>query len=639
MFWRIYIAFMFWKVYLICIALIIITASSAQMIMNHVIKSKEKDGLVINLAGRQRMLSQKITKLSLLIDQAPTQQEQKVFQAELAPILAEWKTVHNGLIMGDTTLGLPGNNSPLISQHFGSIQPYFQKIAQQGKVLLKPNLTAEKSKLALAGILDNEAQFLDLMNQIVFQYEDESNQKLNKLRTYGKINHAVLILVIFLEILFLIRPAMRHLKLKTDELKQVNATLEDKNLELEEKNEAISKQNEDFQRINKALLEAKERAEIAAVTKAQFLSNMSHEIRTPMNAVVGLTHILLESSPREDQLEDLNTLKFSANNLLAIINDILDLSKIEEGKISFEHIDFNLKHLLLNIQSTLMLKASEKGLNFTVDIEEQVPLMLIGDPVRLSQILINLANNAIKFTEEGQVKIRISLRKMIDEEAMIFFEVIDTGIGIAKEKQEIIFNSFTQADANTTRLFGGTGLGLTITKKLIELQGGHIAVESEPGKGARFYFCLVLPISKNINLKGKETIKLLEEYNLNNPKRILLVEDYKVNQIVAEKFFKRWEMEYDVANNGLEAINLIKQNDYGLILMDLQMPEMDGYEATKVIRRMDGGTYAQLPIVALSASAMLEIKQRALDIGMDDFISKPFKPKELYNTIAKFVET
>jgi signal transduction histidine kinase/ActR/RegA family two-component response regulator len=630
---------MFWKVYLICIALIIITASSAQMIMNHVIKSKEKDGLVINLAGRQRMLSQKITKLSLLIDQAPTQQEQKVFQAELAPILAEWKTVHNGLIMGDTTLGLPGNNSPLISQHFGSIQPYFQKIAQQGKVLLKPNLTAEKSKLALAGILDNEAQFLDLMNQIVFQYEDESNQKLNKLRTYGKINHAVLILVIFLEILFLIRPAMRHLKLKTDELKQVNATLEDKNLELEEKNEAISKQNEDFQRINKALLEAKERAEIAAVTKAQFLSNMSHEIRTPMNAVVGLTHILLESSPREDQLEDLNTLKFSANNLLAIINDILDLSKIEEGKISFEHIDFNLKHLLLNIQSTLMLKASEKGLNFTVDIEEQVPLMLIGDPVRLSQILINLANNAIKFTEEGQVKIRISLRKMIDEEAMIFFEVIDTGIGIAKEKQEIIFNSFTQADANTTRLFGGTGLGLTITKKLIELQGGHIAVESEPGKGARFYFCLVLPISKNINLKGKETIKLLEEYNLNNPKRILLVEDYKVNQIVAEKFFKRWEMEYDVANNGLEAINLIKQNDYGLILMDLQMPEMDGYEATKVIRRMDGGTYAQLPIVALSASAMLEIKQRALDIGMDDFISKPFKPKELYNTIAKFVET
>ena len=639
MFWRIYIAFMFWKVYLICIALVIITASSAQMIMNHVIKSKEKDGLVINLAGRQRMLSQKITKLSLLIDQAPTQQEQKTFQTELAPILAEWETVHIGLINGDTTLGLPGNNSPQISRYFGSIQPYFQEIGQQSKILLQSNLTAEKSKLALAGILDNEPQFLDLMNQIVFQYEDESYQKLNKLRTYGKINHAVLILVIFLEILFLIRPAMRHLKLKTKELKQANATLEDKNLELEEKNEAISKQNKDFQRINKALLEAKERAEIAAVTKAQFLSNMSHEIRTPMNAVVGLTHILLESNPRKDQLEDLNTLKFSANNLLAIINDILDLSKIEEGRISFERIDFNLKHLLLNIQSTLMLKASEKGLSFTVNIEEQVPPMLVGDPVRLSQILINLANNAIKFTEKGQVKIQISLKKIIDEEAMIFFEVIDTGIGIAKEKQEIIFNSFTQADANTTRLFGGTGLGLTITKKLIELQGGHIAVESEPGKGARFYFCLILPISKNINLKGKDTIKLLEEYNLNNPKRILLVEDYKVNQIVAEKFFKRWEMEYDVANNGLEAINLIKQNDYGLILMDLQMPEMDGYEATKVIRRMDGGAYAQLPIVALSASAMLEIKQRALDIGMDDFISKPFKPKELYNTIAKFVET
>ena len=220
---------------------------------------------------------------------------------------------------------------------------------------------------------------------------------------------------------------------------------------------------------------------------------------------------------------------------------------------------------------------------------------------------------------------------------MLLFEVIDTGIGIPWEKQQLIFDSFTQADANTTRLFGGTGLGLAITKKLVELQGGAISLESEAGKGSRFYFSLAYSVSQSIHLPGKEAIELLQDYNLTSNKRILLVEDYKVNQLVARKFFDRWNMEYDIAENGLEAIKLIQDNDYGLVLMDLQMPKMDGYEATKIIRTMNDGAYAKLPIIALSASAMLEIKQRALDIGMNDFVCKPFKPKELYYTIAKFV--
>lgn len=630
---------MFLRIYFTFITIVLVTVISSNVIISRAVKNQEKDSAVINLAGRQRMLSQHIAKTSLLLNQTNNSAEQQLHKAKLDTLLQQWNKIHQGLRQGDEALNLPEESQLLIQQNFDLLSPHFNQIYQSGTILTGGQLSEDQQSAALANILSHEPPYLELMDKIVAQYESAVHIKLNRLKWYEKINDAILILVIFLEMIFLIRPVLRYLKQKNRQLKQVNLSIHDKNQELKVKNEEIAIKNKNYERINKALVEAKERAEVAAVTKAEFLSNMSHELRTPMNAVVGLTHILLDSKPREDQKENLNTLKFAADNLLAIINDILDLNKIEEGKIVFEHIDFNLKRLVVNIQSTLMLKAEEKKLSFLVDIEEDMPTMLIGDPVRLSQILLNLANNAIKFTEEGHVKIKISLKKMVEEEAMIFFEVIDTGIGIAKEKQEIIFNSFTQADANTTRLFGGTGLGLTITKKLVELQGGHIAVESTPGQGARFYFCLIFPISKNINLKGEDTIKLLEEYNLNNPKRILLVEDYKVNQMVAEKFFKRWEMEYDVANNGLEAINMIKQNDYGLILMDLQMPEMDGYEATKVIRRMDGGAYTQLPIVALSASAMLEIKQRALDIGMDDFISKPFKPKELYNTIAKFVET
>ena len=630
---------MIWRTYIAFFSIVLITSVGSKFIISDSIQRQSEDSKLINLAGRQRMLSQKISKIGLLIFQGPTEIDRSIYRLDLKKLLIDWEAVHHGLINGNTSLGLPGENSEKVIQYFEEIDPYFQNMMEASSDLLNHNNDADARAESIGSLLKNEASFLKIMDKIVFQYDTEAKAKLDQLKWFADINHALLIIVVLLELIFIIRPVLRYLKKKTRALKQVNKDLEQKNETLNEKNEEINLQNQNYLQINKALVQAKERAEAAAVTKAQFLSNMSHEIRTPMNAVVGLTNILLDAKPREDQLENLNTLKFSADNLLAIINDILDLSKIEEGKIIFEQVEFDLQNLVYNIQSTLMLKAENKGLNLEVSLADEVPKMLIGDPVRLSQILLNLINNAIKFTDEGGVFIKISLRKMVEEEAMLFFEVIDTGIGIPKEKQKLIFDSFTQADANTTRLFGGTGLGLTITKKLIEMQGGIIGVDSVFGEGSRFYFSILYKKSKNLFPKASQAIKLIKHYSTASNKRILLVEDYKINQMVAGKFFEKWNMEFDIANNGLEAIQMVQSNDYGLILMDLQMPEMDGYEATKVIRRMKNGLYQNLPIVALSASAMLEIKQRALDIGMNDFVSKPFRPKELFNAISRFVHT
>jgi PAS domain S-box-containing protein len=386
----------------------------------------------------------------------------------------------------------------------------------------------------------------------------------------------------------------------------------------------------------KELLASKENAIKSVKAKDMFLSTMSHEIRTPLNAVIGMTHILLEEDPKEEQIENLKTLKFSAENLMVLINDILDYNKIDAGQITFEKIDFSIRDIANGIRQSLIFKADEKGVNLNLNIDPAVPEVLIGDPVRLAQIINNLVSNAIKFTEKGSVTVDVKNVKLAENEAEIRFEVTDTGIGIPNDKLDYIFYSFTQASFDITRKFGGTGLGLAITKRLLKLQGGDIKVESELGKGSRFYFNLVYKIgrsenlSRNLNPYGQIIFKSLKGT------RLLLVEDSQINKLVATKFLSKWDVDIDYADNGLEALDKVKTENYELVLMDLQMPEMDGYQATEAIRNSGEDRFKSLPIIALTASAMLDVKEQVFSAGMNDYLTKPFNPNELYLMILKY---
>jgi len=389
-------------------------------------------------------------------------------------------------------------------------------------------------------------------------------------------------------------------------------------------------------RQEKELVLAKENAIKSVKAKDMFLSTMSHEIRTPLNAVIGMTHLLLEENPREEQIENLKTLKFSAENLMVLINDILDYNKIDAGQITFEKIDFSIADIANGIRQSLAFKADEKGIGLNLSIDPALPEVSIGDPVRLAQIINNLVSNAIKFTEKGSVSIDIQNVGIKNEEVEVKFTVTDTGIGIPEDKLDYIFYSFTQASFDITRKFGGTGLGLAITKRLIKMQGGDIKVESKLGEGSKFYFSLRYKIgtlknlTKNLNPYGQIIFKSLKGTKL------LLVEDSQINKLVATKFLTKWDVAIEYADNGLQALERIKTEEYDLVLMDLQMPEMDGYQATEAIRNFTDDKFKALPIIALTASAMLDVKEQVFSAGMNDYLTKPFNPNELYLMILKY---
>jgi len=382
----------------------------------------------------------------------------------------------------------------------------------------------------------------------------------------------------------------------------------------------------------KRLMLEKEVAEATAKARSEFLSTMSHEIRTPMNAVIGMSHILLQDDPREAQVPNLKILKFSAENLLSLINDILDYNKLESGKLNFEQTNFNLNDTINSITHSLKSKIKENNNQIVLNLDEKIPQNVVGDPTRLAQILNNLLSNAAKFTKNGTITLDINLNKEEEKDVLLDFAITDTGIGIPEDKLEHIFESFTQACSSTTRKFGGTGLGLAIIKKILEHQNSEINVKSTVGKGSTFYFTIQLE-------KGtaQEAALIEEETSLKSLKgmKVLLVEDNKINQLIANRFLAKWDITYDVADNGAIALEKVQDNDYDLVLMDLQMPTMDGYTATAKIRNLQDNKYQKLPIIALTASAMLEERNRVYTVGMNDYVTKPFNPNELYSAINR----
>jgi len=460
---------------------------------------------------------------------------------------------------------------------------------------------------AISKGVDAETNVGDL-NEIIANQQDDLDKK-QKSINFGKMTTGLSIaLIIILSLLTLSLYKNNNLRAKANEL------LQDKNSELQL---------------------AKEKAEKASLAKAQFLSTITHELRTPLYAVTGLTHLLMEEEPLEHQKEHLNSLKFSGEYLLSLINNILDLNKLEANKVEIEKTSFSLKKRINDVLIALNKSADDRKNKLHLEFDDTIPDKLIGDPIKLSQVLINLIGNSVKFTQHGDVFVRVNKISEKEGKVSLHFEIEDNGVGISKKKQKSIFETFSQASLQINRKFGGTGLGLSIVKSLLELMGSKIQLESQIGKGSKFWFNLNLEISEELNQESsdKKVVSPVDYAALEN-KRVLIVEDNKINQMITKKILEKNKMNCMVADNGIDAIEIVKQNTFDVILMDIHMPGISGIEATQRIREYDN----ELPIIALTAVTIDENLDEFYRAGFNEIIPKPFKTEEFFEKIYRTLQ-
>lgn len=392
------------------------------------------------------------------------------------------------------------------------------------------------------------------------------------------------------------------------------------------------------EKYRRELVEARDIAQKATSAKSEFLSKISHEIRTPLNAIIGLTNILMSEDHDRAQAHYLNSMKYSADSLLGIINEVLDFSKIEAGKITFEQIPFNFRHVLQGIRQTFEFRANEVGVEIRTELDPNIPRILEGDRVKLNQIFLNLVGNAMKFTAKGSITIGTKILSKEENKIKIRFEVRDTGIGIAANKIDKVFESFSQEGDDTTRKYGGTGLGLTITKKFIEGQGGDIWVESEQGKGSSFIFTMDFAFDPDHKENSNKQKSWSHDLSIVAGKNILVAEDNLMNQLVLQKMLEKFKPNLVMVNNGQLALDKLDKQHYDLVFLDVQMPVKDGISTIQEWRNREAHSLSErISVVALTADAFAESRQKALEAGMDDFLSKPIEISELRRVLAKFL--
>ncbi|WP_316822392.1 response regulator [Pedobacter gandavensis] len=408
----------------------------------------------------------------------------------------------------------------------------------------------------------------------------------------------------------------------------------------EQLHQLLDRKNQELFGISEALIREMRIRESSEKAKQIFLVNISHEIRTPMNGIMGFAQLLEESLVDEDQQESLQMILKSADQLMAILNDILDFSRLEAGDIDFQSIPFTLRDTVHSIYRMMEDAAKCKGLDFSYEIPNTLPEVLKGDAIRLGQILLNLTSNAIKFTENGEVKVSLKLLNEEEDKISISFEVHDTGIGIPFNKQQKVFDFFEQVTNDTSRRYAGTGLGLSIVKRLVELQGGEIALDSVVGRGSDFHFRMEFgKVTDEIKRQTISSRSKFEPTVLQHGRgiKVLIVEDNPINQLLVIKLLDNQGYEITVAENGRIALEQYEKQSFDIILMDLQMPELDGYETTRIIRKMEGDK-GDIPIVAMTAHTIKGELEKCINIGMNDYISKPFNASELYQKIEKIIE-
>ena len=506
------------------------------------------------------------------------------------------------------TLNARNNNLEQKSKILLALSTSYEKLLDINKshdylkehIQLKDSLAnLNNQKLGADDYVDfKESERMKIIEQM--SKENESQQKANKFAKLISILAIALISILSLLSLSLYKNNIIRNK--------SNVLLKEKNLELQI---------------------AKDKAEKASKARAEFLSTVSHELRTPLNAINGITHLLLEEQPNPNQLHYLNSLKFSGNYLLTFINEILEINRIESNTVEIEYVDFNIKQLLNDIQNSLKEVASKNNNQFALEIDNNIPDVLIGDPTKISQIFMNLINNALKFTKNGAVKVTTKLIACDEKNCIIHFEIIDTGIGIPEEKLESVFDSFSQGSIEINRKYGGTGLGLTIVKKLIALLGSEIKLYSKVGFGSTFMFDLGLKVSEN-QLQIEKVKSYSDDILIG--KNILIVEDNKINQMITKKMLENKGVKCQIIDNGEEAITKIQgKNEFDLILMDVHLPGINGTIATQEIRKFN----TKIPIIALTAISLNENREILLSYGMTDVITKPFEPETFYRIIAQ----
>lgn len=597
------------KLYIFALLTIAFAVILCQLIVQYNLSRQFVDSKIINISGKQRMLSQKLTKQILILNYVSTTKNYQVELNDAKEIIALLTFNQNALEMGNESLGLPKTKSPELQKLYKDIKPNFISIVDAATQYVqnkKNRIKENENKELIQIILNNQSVFLLKMNQIVTQYEKEAFKKVAQQRTIEYSILVFILTVLLLIFIFIFKPT----NIKVEKLISKILDSEKKALQLAY----------DSKRTSEA--------------KHNFLANMSHEIRTPMNAIMGMSRQLLKSELNDEQRSYLSNITNASENLLVVINDVLDLAKLESGKLSIEKIPFDPKQVIENVMKVMMHKAEEKGISLTNSFSDlHLSPVLMGDPFRINQVLLNLLSNAVKFTIKGKVDLSCKVLKDSETSQELELKVIDSGVGMDQSFLKYLFEKFSQEYESTTRKHGGTGLGMSICKNLIDTMGGEILVESEKGKGTTIYVRLTLEKGNELDLVKKNTAFINASHF--KDKKILVVDDNVMNRMVATLILNEYEVLISEAGNGDEAVEYLKNNACDIVLMDLQMPISNGYEATIEIRET---LQLSTPIIALTANVIEGEREKCISIGMNDYLSKPFDEEQFLEILSKWLK-